>query len=111
MAIKKLDEQKNGRNVYVEDGIEFDRFFDVSFGDVPGVRLYELIESPSISIYRTIPYANAYIVTKKRAGSKAFKNLTMEVAKAEGAPSMDWYFLANGKSGRFNGYKHVGFFM
>lgn len=108
MAIKKFDKQEHGRNVYIEDGVEFDSFIEVLFGDVPGIKMYELIESPSVSMYRT--YAHAYIVTKKRAGSKAFKDLTEEVAKAEGASSMYWYWLANGKSRCFNGYKHVGFF-
>lgn len=108
MAINKMNEKKNGKNVYVEDGIVLDSLFDVSCGDVPGVRLYELRESPSVSMYSA--YANAYVVTKKRAGSRAFRDLTAEVAKAENAPSMDWYNLANGKSGRFNGYRYVGFF-
>lgn len=108
MAIKKFDKQEHGNNVYIEDGIKFNSFTEVLFGDIPDIRMYELAESPNVSMCRT--YAHAYIVTKKRAGSKAFKDLTEEVAKAEGASSMCWYWLANGKSRYFNGYKYVGFF-
>lgn len=58
MAIKKFDKQEHGNNVYIEDGINFDSFIKVLFGDIPDIRMYELAESPNA-------YTHAYIVTKK----------------------------------------------
>lgn len=40
MAIKKFDQKEHGRNVYIEDGVEFDSFIEVLFGDIPSIKMF-----------------------------------------------------------------------